>query len=119
MTVFDERRAEIALSGMRFHVCVGILPHEREFPEPLEIDLRVRCVRDRKTVLDYRTLYAVVSAVLDTGPLDYLEEIAEAVLSRALSLESVSWARATIRKPHVLLPGPLAHAEIVVEGSNA
>src|SRR5258708_29836960 len=46
---------EIALMGMRFHVRVGVLPHERELPQPLEIDLVVRRA-SREPVVDYRSI---------------------------------------------------------------
>ena len=109
---------EIALAGMRFHVLVGVLPHERTIPQPLEVDLRVRLSAGAKAVLDYRDLYAVASETVQSGAHEYLETIAETVLSRALGLSGVTWARVAVRKPHVALGGPLAYAEVVVEATN-
>lgn len=99
---------------MRFHVRVGILPHERELPQPLEIDLRVR-LAPAAPALDYRVLYGAVSDVVSREPHDYLEGIAGVVLDGVASLAGVTWARVAIRKPHVMLAGPLAFAEIVME----
>ena len=48
-------------------------------------------------------------------PLEYLEEVAGAIADGALALEGVTHARVAVRKPHVMLDGPLAYAEIVVE----
>ena len=76
---------EITLRAMRFHALVGILPHERTNAQPIEIDLTVRVTAgtgDR--VVDYRALYALVAQVVSAGPIDYLEEIAEAVVRHAL-----------------------------------
>jgi dihydroneopterin aldolase len=112
------RATEIALAGMRFHVCVGILPHERELPQPLEVDLRVRLRAGTAEVTDYRTLHGLVATAVGAGPLRYLEDVASTVLEGALALPAVAWARVAVRKPHVPLPGPLAHAEIVMEGAH-
>jgi dihydroneopterin aldolase/dihydroneopterin aldolase/2-amino-4-hydroxy-6-hydroxymethyldihydropteridine diphosphokinase len=101
---------------MRFHVRVGILPHERELAQPLEIDLTVHRAPAARDVLDYRTLYAIVQQVVAAEPLDYLETIAESIVAGVLSLPQVRSARVAVRKPHVALGGPLSHAEIVVEG---
>lgn len=112
------RATEIALAGMQFHVLVGVLPHEREHPQPLEVDLRVGLIVADGVVLDYRDLYALVRRVVDAAPHDYLETIAEGIVAAALARPPVAWVRAAVRKPHVALGGPLAHAEVVVEGAR-
>ena len=108
---------------MRFHARVGILPHERELPQPLEVDLTVRLAAasagspagSPRDVVDYRVLYERVAAVIGGEPLLYLEEIADGIASAALDMAGVAHARVAVRKPHVALPGPLEYAEIVVE----
>ena len=110
---------EVALIGTRFHACVGILPHERTVAQPLEVDLVVRHTLRTDDVLDYRVLYDAIRTTIDAGPLTYLERIAEAVADRALAIGGVVWCRVTVRKPHVALGGPLAHASVSVERSHA
>jgi len=105
----------ISLVGMRFHVRVGILPHERELAQPLEIDLSVTRVADASGVLDYRGLYAIAAEQVKREPLDYLETLAAAIADEAVALDGVAHARVAVRKPHVMLDGPLRHVEIVVE----
>jgi dihydroneopterin aldolase len=100
---------------MRFHVRVGVLPHERELAQPLELDLTVRLAAGVSDVLDYRTLYAIVRQVVEAEPLDYLEVIGTAIADRVLALPGAAHVRVAVRKPHVALGGPLAHAEVVVE----
>ena len=91
-------RDEITLRAMRFHPRVGILPHEQEFSQPLEVDLTVwTTARDA------------------AGPLEYFEHVAADIVEAARRLDGVIGARAAVRKPHVALPGPLLHAEVVVE----
>jgi dihydroneopterin aldolase len=118
-------RDEITLRAMRFHPRVGILPHERELAQPLEVDLTVWTTpRAASTlpggVVDYRALYDLVAARVEAGPLDYIEKVAADIVAAARRLDGVVGARAAVRKPHVALPGPLLHAEVVVErGSRA
>ena len=108
----------ISLVGMRFHVRVGILPHERDLAQPLEIDLAVTRSADARGVLDYRTLYALAADQAKREPLDYLEELGVAIADGALELDGVAHVRVAVRKPHVMLDGPLRYAEIVVERSR-
>lgn len=105
----------ISLVGMRFHVRVGILPHERIHAQPLEIDLAVTRASEASGVLDYRELYALTAAQATREPLEYLEALAAAIADDAMALGSVTHVRVAVRKPHVVLDGPLAYAEIVVE----
>jgi dihydroneopterin aldolase len=95
-----------------------VLPHEASLPQPLEIDLTVwlaPTADGARAMLDYRELYDIAAAVVADEPLRYLEDVAEAVAGRALTRPQVVGARVAVRKPHVALPGPLAHAEVVVE----
>ena len=105
----------ISLVGMRFHVRVGILPHEREHAQPLEIDVSVTRAADVGGVLDYRSLYALAAEHMAREPLEYLEDVATTIAEGALKLDDVTHARVAVRKPHVMLDGPLAYAEVVVE----
>jgi 7,8-dihydroneopterin aldolase/epimerase/oxygenase len=102
----------ITLSGMRFHILIGILPHEREHPQPIEIDLTA-WVNAGDGIVDYRELYSGVRAAME-GTQRYLEDIANAIAARCLSEKGVERVRVAVRKPHVSLGGPLNFAEIVV-----
>ncbi len=104
----------VSLTGMRFHARVGILAHERELPQPLEIDVDAWHAAD-DAVLDYRALYDVAAGVVADDALLYLEDVASRVADGALALDRVSRVRVAVRKPHVALPGPLAHAGVVLE----
>ena len=99
----DPHLTEVALMGMRFHTCVGILPHERNEAQPLEVDLIVRHKRGTENVLDYRALYEATRITIEPGPLTYLELIADSLSTRALEIDGVIWCRVSVRKPHVAL----------------
>ena len=113
-------RDAVTLRAMQFHTRVGILAHERELPQPVEVDVTVwlapagASAGGAATVLDYRDLYAMAADVLHGEP-RYLEEAAQAIAAGALGLPRAERVRVAVRKPHVPLPGPLAHAEVVVE----
>ena len=108
---------EITLRAMRFHALVGILPHERTTPQPIEIDLSVR-VADGEGVVDYRALQEIAGAIMSSGHIDFLEEIGGRVAEGALAHSPrVRWARVAVRKPHVALAGPLEYVEVAVERS--
>lgn len=108
-------RVDITLAGMRFHVRVGILEHERSLAQPLEIDVTVRRSAGAAPALDYREIYARTRAGVNREPLDYLETIAGGIAASLLGLAGVDSVRVAVRKPHVMLDGPLDYAEIVVE----
>jgi dihydroneopterin aldolase len=105
---------EITLRAMRFHCLVGILPHERDIPQPIEIDLTVS-IAQGEGVIDYRDLYALAANAI-VGQTSFLEGLADRVAKSALELSPrIRSARVAVRKPHAALPGPLAYAEVVVE----
>lgn len=103
---------EVTLRGMRFHTLVGILPHERELPQPLEVDLFAHVTRG--IVVDYRQLYDAAARTIAAGPIDYLERAAASIAAAALAVDGVVRVRVAIRKPAVPLPGPLAYAEVAI-----
>lgn len=104
----------MTLAGLRFHVRVGVLPHERELPQPMELD--VTAWPDAGApVLDYRALYAAAADAVGAEPLAYLEEVAASVADRVLAGARAARVRVAVRKPHVAMPGPVAYAEVVLE----
>jgi FolB domain-containing protein len=110
---------EITLRGMTFHTLIGVLPHEREHPQPIEIDLTVS-MRPAEKILDYRRIYADVRAAVEATQPSYLEELAESIASRVLAQHAVTRARVAIRKPHVAIGGPLRDVEVaIVRGGDA
>jgi dihydroneopterin aldolase len=102
---------------MRFHASVGVLPHEHEHRQPIDVDLTVwiHAPAGEGAMLDYRALYDIVAGVVTEAHIDYLEQVARRIAARVLDAHRVRRVRVTVRKPHVALPGPLAGAEVMVE----
>ena len=106
----------VALRGMRFHVKVGILPHEKQFGQPLDIDVEV--IPTGRDLLDYREIYEATRAAMAAEPLGYLEDAGRQIIATLLGNPAAQSVRVVIRKPHVPLPGPLTHAEVVVSATR-
>lgn len=105
---------------MRFHTHIGVLPHEAEIAQSIEVDLSVVVGRPemshgKEGVVDYRELYDLVAAIISNGHIRYLEDLADRVAAEALEIEAVSEVTVRVRKPHVALAGPLQHAEVSIE----
>lgn len=108
-----EQGDSITLRGMAFHALIGVLPHEREHPQPVEIDLAVWMHR-RDAILDYRRLYGEVRAAVTSSELFYLEELGESIAARVLAEPSIMRVRVAIRKPHAAIGGPLRNVEVTI-----
>ncbi len=111
----------VSLMGMRFHTRVGVLPHETQIPQPVEVDLAVTVEAGVRPphVVDYVALYAAVADVMSARHIAYLEEAAERVAAAALLVSGVVTAKVSVRKPHVPLPGPVEFAEVsITRGRN-
>ncbi len=112
----------ITLKGMRFHTRVGLLPHEQDVPQPLELDLTIwRSLRDvgesdsPAHLLDYRDLYRLVADTVGTSHHRLLEALCERVAGQAAALRGVERVRVAARKPHAPIDGPLDYVEVVLE----
>ena len=114
----------VTLKGMRFHARIGVLPHEAEIAQSIEVDasLWVRSSGSRltsKDIVDYRRVYEIVAEVVTGGHTNFLEEVGERIAEHALQLPLVERVRIAVRKPNVVLPGPLAYAEVALERARA
>ncbi len=113
----------VTLKAMRFHTLIGVLPHEFEIAQSIEIDLstwvgRIRGQDGEHGVLDYRRLYELVAGVVSTGHFRYLENLTDRIAEGVLEIAEVSRVEVKARKPHVGLSGPLMHAEVCVDRSR-
>ena len=113
----------VTLKSMRFHTHIGVLPHEAEISQSIEVDASVWVSREAGShgsqgVLDYRELYDLVGGIVGSGHIRYLEDLADRIVMGALALAGVKSVMVKVRKPHVALGGPLDYAEVVIERSQ-
>lgn len=114
----------VTLKAMRFHARIGVLPHEAEIAQSIEVDASLWVRRGAapmtaKDIIDYRRVYELVAEVVTQGHTNFLEEVGERIADRALQLPLVEKVRIAVRKPNVALPGPLAYAEVALERERA
>ncbi len=110
----------VKLEAMRFHTCIGALPHEAEIAQSLEVDLSAFVARDETArgsegIVDYRNLYDVVATIVGHGHIMYLEDLVAQIASETVGIPGVMRVIVSARKPQVALHGPLAHAQVTVE----
>lgn len=113
----------VTLKAMRFHTRIGVLPHEAEIAQSIEVDVSVWVTRKpgshgSEGVVDYRRLYELVGGIVGAGHIRYLEDLADRVADDALRLADVTHVEIRVRKPHVALSGPLQYAEVTLERSR-
>lgn len=113
----------VRLKSMSFHARVGVLPHEAEIDQPVEVDVSVWVSRDAYTgqagtVMDYRVLYDLVNGIMHEGHILYLEDVIERIAHRSLLLPAVTRVAVSARKINVALPGPLSYAEVSLDRSR-
>jgi dihydroneopterin aldolase len=114
----------VTLKAMRFHARIGVLPHEAEIAQSIEVDASLWVRRPgahitAKEIVDYRRVYELVAEVVTKGHIHFLEEAGEKIAEQALNLALVERVRIAVRKPNVALPGPLAYAEVAIERERA
>lgn len=112
----------ITLKGMRFHTRVGLLPHEEQIPQPLELDLtvwtslrQVGQTDSPSALLDYRDLHGIVAETVGTSHHRLLEALCEKIAAAILGQVAVVRVRVAARKPHAPIPGPVDYVEVVIE----
>jgi dihydroneopterin aldolase len=111
----------IVLSGMKFFGRHGVLPSERSRGQRFLVDVEVetdlgeagRADALSKT-LDYRKIHAAAREIAEGPPMSLIEAVAEAIAGRVLALPRVQAVTVRVRKPEVVLGGPLEAATVEV-----
>ena len=112
----------IFLRGMRFMACHGVLPHEREVPQPFEVDvelgLDLRAAGesdDLGNTVNYAKVYDVVSTVLTVARKYLIEAIAEKIADDLLrDFDSLRWVRVTVHKPTAPIDGIFSDVGVTI-----
>jgi len=116
----------IVLHNIQLEGRHGYHDHERETPQPFEVDvelvldLRQAGVSDdlAKTV-DYGAVYELVRAVVEGPSIHLLEAIAERISAAILDAFPVDEVGVRVRKPAVQLGGPLDDASVEIRRRRA
>ena len=112
----------IFLRGMRFMACHGVLPHEREVPQPFEVDvemgLDLRAAGesdDLDDTVNYAEVYDVVSTVLTVTRKYLIEALAEEIADDLLrDFDALRWVRVTVHKPAAPIDGIFSDVGVTI-----
>ena len=112
----------IFLRGMRFMACHGVLPHEREVPQPFEVDVELGLdlrsageSDDLDDTVNYAKVYDVVSTVLTVARKYLIEAIAEKIADDLLrDFDSLRWVRVTVHKPAAPIDGIFSDVGVTI-----
>jgi dihydroneopterin aldolase len=111
----------IVLSNMRFHGRHGYYDHELLAPQPFEVDVELVLDLQRAGVhddldqsVDYGRVYEVVREVVEAGSFRLLEALAETIARDVLTGFSVTGVTVRVRKPEVMLGGPIDYAGVEI-----
>ena len=112
----------IFLRGMRFMACHGVLPHEREIPQPFEVDvelgLSLRAAGESDALgntVNYVKVYHTVSSIMDGAPKQLIEALAEGIADDLLrDFVSLRWVRVTVHKPAAPIDGMFSDVGVTI-----
>jgi len=114
----------IALLNMRFEGRHGVIEAERSTPQPFEIDVELYLdlrpaglSDDLAQTVDYRTAFDICRDVVEGPSCQLLETLAETIAARllgAFAMAGVAEVVIRVRKPNVVLPGPLDAAAVEI-----
>lgn len=112
----------IFLRGMRFMACHGVLPHEREVPQPFEVDVEMGLdlraageADDLRQTVNYAEVYDVVSTVLTVTAKKLIEALAEEIAEDLLrDFDALRWVRVTVHKPAAPIDGIFSDVGVTI-----
>ncbi|HET7524994.1 MAG TPA: dihydroneopterin aldolase [Burkholderiaceae bacterium] len=96
----------LQLSGLRFDANVGVLPHERSAPQPIQVDAELNLGRQPalardagiRHVLDYRKVRQIVIDECTAEHTDLLESLLSKLCLRLMRLPGVLGVRIRVAK---------------------
>jgi dihydroneopterin aldolase len=108
----------IFLEGLVFYAYHGVHPEEKRLGQRFIVDivftrdLRTAGATDDLTqTTSYSDVYRAVRAIVEGGPYDLIETVAEKIAAAVLAADAaVEDVRVTVRKPDVPMKGSILHA---------
>jgi len=111
----------IQLRGLRVVGICGVLPEERERPQPFEVDLDIEADLSAAgasdaldDTLDYGALAEAVAAIVQESACQLLERLAELIASAVLADPRATAVTVTVRKLRPPVPIDLATAGVTI-----
>lgn len=103
----------IELRGLRFAARHGVLPGERDHPQPFEVDVvleldlaRAGRTDDLSATVDYGDVFETARSIVEGPHVGLIETLAERIAARVLADHgAVQAVTVRVRKPHAPIPG--------------
>ena len=119
MTATQEATCIIRIRDLRLHGLVGVLPHERQVPQPLIVNAELHC-RDVPALasdnladtIDYAVVCNDFADILRAHPDHLLERLAARFLDRLLTDPRAVKASVRIAKPHAIANADTVEIEL-------
>lgn len=118
-------RDRIEIMGLRAVGVCGVLPHEREQPQPFEIDLTLYTdladagrSDDLADTVDYGDMAQVVEAIVSDGRFQLIEALAEAIATAALGHDRVEAVTVSVRKLRPPVPLQVSTTGVTIQRSR-
>jgi len=115
----------IQLRGLRVVCIVGVLPEERERPQPLELDIDIFAdlsaagdSDELEDTVDYGAVTEAVSEICLGAKAQLLERVAQLVAEYLLELGGVSGAEVTVKKLRPPVPSEIEFTAVRVTRHN-
>jgi dihydroneopterin aldolase len=116
----------IVLSGMKFFGRHGVLSSERSRGQRFLVDVEVETdlgdagrTDALSHTLDYRKIYAAARGVVEGPAMALIETVAHTIADRVLALPRAQAVTVRVRKPEVVLGGPLEAAIVEIRRARA
>ena len=119
----------LSLIGMRFSARHGVLAHEKEEPQPFEVDVVLHADLDDAAqrddlaaTVDYAAIYDLVRAIVEGPPRGLIEALAGAIAAAVLDATDpriVGAVEVRVRKPEAPIDGELETVEVALTRRRA
>jgi dihydroneopterin aldolase len=121
--VTDDR---VVLEGMVFRARHGVHDHEKVRPQRFEVDVELLLdlrpaglEDDLERTVDYGRVYDTVRTIVESTTFNLIEALAEAIAHELLAeFAMLDAVVIRVRKPEVVLGGPLSHAGVQLRRSR-
>jgi len=120
----DRHPDRLSLLGMRFDARHGVLDHEKDTPQPFEVDLVLRAdlsagavSDDIDATVDYGPLFDLVRSIVEGPSFDLIEALAGAIAAAALAATDpalVDEVEVRVRKPKAPIDGAFDTVEVAL-----
>lgn len=120
----DRYPDRLSLLGMRFDARHGVLDHEKDTPQPFEVDLILRAdlsagavSDDIGATVDYGPLFDLVRSIVEGPSFDLIEALAGAIATAVLAATDpalVDEVDVRVRKPKAPIDGAFDTVEVAL-----